>query len=136
VSAVESRVVKILDAEYKKSDLKDAVPSHLDVSQGNALYSLLTKYEAIFEGKLGTMPGSPYRIPICQDSKPFTSKTFIIPHDHVQTVKNEIKRLVDNGVITPYDNSPWTSPCFIIPKKESTVRFQTDFWRLNTQLER
>jgi hypothetical protein len=73
VSAVESRVVRILDAEYKKSDLKDAVPSHLDVSQVSALYSLFTKYEAIFEGKLGNMPGSPCRIPISQDSKLFAS---------------------------------------------------------------
>jgi hypothetical protein len=96
----------------------------------------LTKYEAIFEGKLGTMPGSPYSIPIRQDSKPFASKPFRIPHVHVQTVKNEIKRLVDIGVITPYVNSPWASPCFIIPKKDGTVRFLTDFRRLNTQLER
>jgi hypothetical protein len=136
VSAVESRVVKILDAEYKKSDLKDAVPSHLNVSQCSALYSLLTKYEAIFEGKLGTMPGSSYRIPIRPDSKSFASKPFSIPHVHVQTVKNEIRRLVEIGVITPDVNSPWTSPCFIIPKKDGTVRFLTDFRRLNTQLER
>jgi hypothetical protein len=40
------------------------------------------------------------------------------------------------GVITPDVDSPWASPCFIIPKKEVTVRFLTDFWRLNTQLER
>jgi hypothetical protein len=111
-----------LDAEYKKSDPKDAVPSHLDVSQCSALYSLLTKYEAIFEGKLGTMPGA--------------SKPFSIPHVHVQTVKNEIRRLVEIGVITPDVNSPWASPCFIIPKKDGTVRFLTDFRRLNTQLER
>jgi hypothetical protein len=136
VSSMESRVVKILDSKYKKNDLYDAVPSHLDVSQGIALYSLLAKYEAIFEGKLVTMPGSPYRIPIRQDSKPFASKPFSTPHFHVQTVKNEIKRLVDIGVITPDFNSLWASPCFIIPKKDSTVRFLTDFRRLNTQLER
>jgi hypothetical protein len=136
VSAVESRVVKSLDPEYKKSDLKDSVPSHLDVSQCSALYSLLTKYEAIFEGKLVTMPGSPYRIPIRPDSKAFSSKPFSIPHVHVQTVKNKIKRLVETGVITSDVNSPWASPCFIIPKKDGTVRFLTDFLRLNTELER
>jgi hypothetical protein len=43
---------------------------------------------------------------------------------------------VDIGVITPDVNSPWASPCFIIPKKDGTVRFLTDFRRLNTQLER
>ena len=136
VSAVESRVVKILDAEYKKSDLNDAIPSHLDVSQSSTLYSLLIKYEAIFEGKLGTMPGPPYNIPIRQDAKPFASKPFSIPHVHVETVKTEIKRLMDIAVITPDVDSPWAAPCFIIPKKDETVRFLTDFRRLNTQLER
>jgi hypothetical protein len=33
VSAVESKVVKILDAEYKKGDLKDAFPSHFGLRE-------------------------------------------------------------------------------------------------------
>jgi hypothetical protein len=44
VSAVESRIVKILDAGYKKSDLNDVVPSHLDAYQGNVLYNLMKPY--------------------------------------------------------------------------------------------
>jgi hypothetical protein len=68
VTAVEELMVKILDAGYKKSDLEDSIPSHLDPLQGSILHSLLLKYEAIFEGTLGTMPGAPYIIPICQDA--------------------------------------------------------------------
>jgi hypothetical protein len=30
----------------------------------------------------------------------------------------------------------WASPCFIIPKKDGTVWFLTDYRRLNAQLER
>jgi hypothetical protein len=136
VSAMESRVVTILDAQYKKVDLRDAVPSHLEESQSNTLHSLLTKYDGIFEGKLCTMPGPPYTIPLRQDAKPFASKPFSIPHIHVETLKTEIKRLMHIGVITPDVDSPWASPCFIIPKKDGTVRFVTDIRRLNTQLER
>jgi Reverse transcriptase (RNA-dependent DNA polymerase) len=54
----------------------------------------------------------------------------------VKTVKKKIKRLQEIGVITPDVDSPWASPCFIIPKKDGTVRFLTDFRRLNAQLER
>jgi hypothetical protein len=82
------------------------------------------------------VPGAPYSIPSCQNAKPFASKPFSIPQLHVTTVKTEIKRLVDIGVITPEVDSPWASPCFIIPKKDGTVRFLTDFRRLNSQLER
>jgi hypothetical protein len=96
----------------------------------------LTKYDDIFEGKLGTMPGPPYTIPLCQDAKPFAFKPFIISHIHVETVKTEIKRLMNIGIITPDVDYPWASPCFVIPKKDGTVRFLTDFRRLNTQLER
>jgi hypothetical protein len=51
----------------RKFDIKDPILSHLDVFQGSTLYSLFNKYEAIFEGKLGTMPGPPYNTPIRQD---------------------------------------------------------------------
>jgi hypothetical protein len=99
----------------------------LDTKECNVLYNMLTKYEALYEGKLGTIPGAPYIIPISQNAKPFAAKPFSIPHVHVATVKNEINRLMDIGVITPDVDSPWASPCFIIPKKDGTVRFLTDF---------
>ena len=93
------------------------MPSQLDKFQGNILHTLLLKYESLFQGTLGTMPGAPYIIPLCQDAKPFASKPFNIPHVHVETVKTEIKRLIKIGVIIPDVDSPWASPCFIIPKK-------------------
>jgi hypothetical protein len=66
------QVVQSVDAGYKKVT-KDSIPSHLDPLQGSILHSLLLKYEAIFEGTLGTMPGAPYIVPICQVAKPFAS---------------------------------------------------------------
>jgi hypothetical protein len=120
VTAVGERMVKILDGRYKKSDIKDSIPSHLDPLQGNILHFLPLKYEAIFEGALGIMPGAPCIIPIRQDAKPFESRPFNI-HVHVTTIKTEIKRLIKIAVITSDVDSPWASPCFIIPKKDETV---------------
>jgi hypothetical protein len=100
---------------------------HLGQCQGNTLHKLLTTYQTLFEGKLGTIPGAPYSIRISQNVKPFV---------HVAIAKTEIRRLVDIGVITPDADSPWASPCFIILKKDGTVRCLTDFRRLNSQLER
>jgi hypothetical protein len=59
LSTFQSRMMKIVDG----NDLDDAVPIHSDAYQGNVLYHLLTKYEALFEGKLGTMPGCPLHHP-------------------------------------------------------------------------
>lgn len=110
VSVVESRISKMLDAAYKKSDLNNVVSSHLDAYQGNVLYNLLIKYEALFEGKLGAMLGAPYIILISQNAKPFAAKPFSIPHVCVATVKTEINRLMDIGVITSDFDSPWVYP--------------------------
>jgi hypothetical protein len=74
-----------MDAGYRK----------IDKLQGSILYTLLTEYQTLFESKLRTMPGAPYRIPISQNAKPFASKPFSNPQVHVATVKTEIKRLVD-----------------------------------------
>jgi hypothetical protein len=101
VTSVESRVVRILDAEYKRFDLQNSIPSHLNSSQSATLMSLLSKYEDLFSGKLGTMSELPYTIPIKNDAKPFATKPFSTPQIHVETVKKEIKRLQDIGVITP-----------------------------------
>jgi hypothetical protein len=49
VSAVESRMVTILDAGYKKIDLQDAVPTHLDKLQSSILQKLQTKYQTFLK---------------------------------------------------------------------------------------
>ena len=40
------------------------------------------------------------------------------------------------GVLAPVQHSKYDTPVFIIPKKEGTVRFITDYHRLNQQLVR
>jgi hypothetical protein len=105
-----------LDEEYNKGDLHTSIPSHIDSSQSETLLSLPSKYEDLLSGIMGTITGLPYTITIKHDSKPFARKTFGIPHIHVETVKKEIKRLQEIGVITPDVDSPWASLCFIIPK--------------------
>ena len=50
------RMKRILDAKYSKSDLKTIVDSsnHIDTQERNNLYTLLKKYESLFDGNLGT----------------------------------------------------------------------------------
>ena len=44
--------------------------------------------------------------------------------------------MVKIGVLTPVQNSQYGTPIVIIPKKEGTVRFITDYHRLNHKLVR
>ena len=46
----------------------------------------------------------------------------------------ELKRLVEIGVLTPVQQSKYGTPVFIIPKKEGTVSFITEYRRRNQRL--
>ena len=43
------------------------------------------------------------------------------------TVKKEVNRLIEIGVLKKINNSQWAAPTFIIPKINGTVRFISDF---------
>jgi hypothetical protein len=67
--------------------------------------------------------------------KPFHVRAYIIPRSvkwQLQQSK-EILRLVDIGVLEEYYSSEWASPFpkFAIPKKNGTMRFVSNFKRLN-----
>ena len=52
---------RILYAKYSKADNKNISESstHLDPQEINKLYTLLKKYESLFDGNLGTWHGKP-----------------------------------------------------------------------------
>ena len=48
----------------------------------------------------------------------------------------EVDRLVEIAVMKKVNHSEWTSPSFITPKKDGSVRFLTDFRELNKRIKR
>ena len=54
----------------------------------------------------------------------------------LETFKNELKWLIQLGVLHRNTDSVWGSPSLIIPKKNGQVRFLTDFSQLNDKLVR
>lgn len=63
-------------------------------------------------------------------------RPYPIPLIHREAVFREVERLVRLGVIEVDKDSPWGAPCFVIAKKDGSVRFLTDFRGLNRCLER
>jgi len=49
----------------------------------------------------------------------------------MQTLKAKVERLVKMGVLKKVNRSEWAAPTFIIPKKDGSARFISDFRELN-----
>jgi hypothetical protein len=135
-SEMQSRVTRILDAKYEKADLKTVVQNQKHLSDDNKLLlaKLLRKYEHLFDGTLGDWKGSGVSFELRDDAKPYHSKPYPIPHIHEMPTKKEVSRLCELGVLKECTESEWGAPSFIIPKKNNTVRFLSDFRRLNSML--
>ena len=133
---------QIMDAKYEKQDLLRVTQDqkHLDKEQRDLLHALLSKFADLFAGELGTWPDEEISVELTKDAVPYhCGKPIRIPHIHLETLKKEVQRLVDIGVLEVVDGSkagPWCAPSFIIPKKDNTARFITDYRELNKRIRR
>lgn len=138
VGELQNRATRILDAYYVKADLKQVVnnQTHLSLEEQVELSLLLHKYEHLFDGTLGVWKGSGVSFELKKDAKPYHAKPYPIPHIHENPTRKEVERLCKLGVLAPCLDSEWGAPSFIIPKKNLTVRFLSDFRKLNSMLKR
>ena len=127
---------RILDAKYSKADIKTITESstHLDLQEGNELYTLLNKYECLFHGNLGAWYVKPYDIKLKLDAEPSHGKPFPVPRIHEHTFKQDLDRLEYLKLIKKVNRFQWGAPTFLIPKKDSTVRFISDFRELDKRI--
>ena len=138
VEAETKRISNILDAKYEAANLKNIVKNTPILSQEDKaeLYNVLKKYEVLFDGQLGRWKGNPHIIHLKDKATPYHGKPYKIPQVYEATLKLEVERLVKLGVLKKVNHSKWASPCFIIPKKDHTVRFLTDLRKLNKRIKR
>ena len=139
VQDATARVSRILDAKYDKANLVEIVKTnctHLSVERQGAILKLLRQYEDLFDGTLGDFYTEPVHLNLKKDAVPKHHKPFPVPKIHEVTLRNELNRLCKIGVLRKCSDSTWASPTFIIPKKNGTVRFISDFRYVNKCLIR
>jgi len=136
---LHTRVTRILDATYKKADLAEVVKNqtHLSTEEQLELAHLLKKFIHLFDSTLGNWKGSGVSFELRDDAVPFHARPYPIPYVHEAPTRTEVDRLCKLGVLELCTESEWGAPpSFIIPKKDGTVRFLSDFRRLNAMLKR
>jgi hypothetical protein len=85
----------------------------------------------MFNGTLGVYPHKKVHIDIDPDAEPVHSRPYPVPQIHLKTFKKEPDHLVRIGVLAAQQESEWASPSFIIPKKDSRVRWISNLSQLN-----
>ena len=89
-----------------------------------------------FSGKLGTIKGVQAKIKVIPNSKPKFMKPRTIPFAMKATVKLEIERMENEGIIKSVPFSEWASPIVIAPKSDGRLRICGDYKRtVNTCLD-
>lgn len=136
--AMTNRATCILDVEYTKADLPKIVEecTHLDATDKNKLLRVLIKYKHLFDGTLGDFKVDPVKIELKKDAQPVQLRPFQVPHIRRGMFKKELDRLIQLGVLEERPNSPWSSPSFLIAKKDGQGRFLSDFRKLNNLIVR
>ena len=129
---------EILEAKYKKTGLQETANSlkHLTSDEQELVLEFLKKYEVAFQGTRGNWNGKPIELELNEGAKPFYDKPFRILQAYKTLVKREVERLESIGLLTRVSGSEWAAPSFVIPKKDKTIRFLTDFRGLNRCLKR
>lgn len=108
----------------------------LNKEQQSKLYNLLNKHKTLFDGTLGKWKHTQHQIKLVEGAEPYHGKSYKIPQTYEATLKLEVDRLIKLQVLRKVNHSQWEAPCFIIPKKDGTVRFISDFREVNKRIKR
>ena len=111
--------------------------AHLTAEQIAQVKSLVSEFKEIFsegENDIGCTDMMEQNI-VLDTHVPIRAKYRNIPLAHRQAAEQEVKRLLDLGVIQ-YSESPYHSPSFLQRKPDGSFRILTDFRLLNSHVVR
>jgi Na+-transporting NADH:ubiquinone oxidoreductase subunit NqrA len=62
---------------------------------------------------------------------PYHGQAFPVPKILKDSIIKEVEQLCKLGVLERQPASEWALPSFIIPKKDKTLHFLSNFWEVN-----
>lgn len=104
--------------------------SYLSESQRRDIVALINRHPTLFNDVPSQTNVLTHDIDVCQ-SPPVKQHPYRVNPLKRQVMKDEVNYLVRNGFAVP-SQSPWSSPCILVPKSDRSFRFCTDFRRVNS----
>jgi hypothetical protein len=128
----------ILDAKCKKANPEEIAESadHLTNNEQTSLLKLLKKHEDLFHDTLGTFTCiKPHNTKLKDNVEPHHARPFQVPKIHKLMLKSEPDRLCELNALMHVNGSQWGAPAFVVPKKDGTARFISDFGELDKHVK-
>ena len=91
------------------------------------LERLLAKYPKLQQQKIGIVKGKKAQLNLKEGAAPTFLKARPVPYSLWSRVVDELKRLVEEGIIFPVESSEWATPVVVVPKKDGRIRICGDF---------
>lgn len=88
---------------------------------------LLKEYPDVLTNRLGTYRYDKVTIPIDPQARPIFLRHRPVPLAYRQKVEEQIKRMVEEGILEPTTNSRWATPIVPVRKANGTVRICGDY---------
>jgi transposase InsO family protein/predicted aspartyl protease len=102
------------------------------------LNDILRQYETVFDDDTTLRPSLLIKHKIrTTDDEPVFTRNYRYPHVYREKVDNEIRKMLDKGIIRP-SKSPYNSPIWVVNKKpdssgEQKIRIVIDYRKLNNK---
>ena len=88
----------------------------------------------MFNRVLGKYPEGQVHLQLVPGATPFHCCPYTIAHHNLKDFKHELDTLLLLDIIEPVLVSEWAFPSFLVPKKDGTAHFVSDFCLLNQLL--
>ena len=107
----------------------DSKMDGLSVEQKQQLKDLIQQYESIFPDVPNKTNAAVHDIDV-GDSKPIKQHPYRVGPVKMKQMGEEIDYMLAHDIIK-LSNSEWSSPCVLVPKPDGSVRFCTDYRKVN-----
>ncbi|KAL0172150.1 hypothetical protein M9458_032461, partial [Cirrhinus mrigala] len=104
--------------------------SYLSEEHRNDVVKLINKYPTLFHDIPSQTNVLVHDIDVGQ-STPIKQHAYRVNPCKRQVMRDEVEYLVRNGFAVA-SQSPWSSPCILVPKSDGSLRFCTDFRKVNS----